>query len=212
MPTVFVRFTAQAPARMLTTKPIRINTCIYSFYLNGHYAAFPADGNSNPKLTRWRKQINEKNHLLQVFIMIRRTESPSPLNLNTSEFTFTYSRSSGAGGQNVNKVNSRVTLRWDVIESQSISEAHKQRFLKAFSHRVTAQGDILISSEKTRDQKRNQIDCIEKLLALLEQVRSPQKTRRPTKPTKASHDRRLNQKKANSTKKETRQKIRFTCD
>lgn len=123
------------------------------------------------------------------------------------EITYSYSRSSGAGGQHVNKVNTRVTLRWHVVNSKSISEGLKARFIAKFSHRLTSGGEIIISSEKFRDQRRNQEDCNLRLLNLIEQASTPEKPRRKTKPTRSSQQKRLDSKKAHSHKKQLRQKI-----
>ena len=123
------------------------------------------------------------------------------------EITYSYSRSSGAGGQHVNKVNTRVTLRWHVANSKSISDDLRARFISKFSHRLTSRGELIISSEKFRDQKRNQEDCNLRLMNLLEQAATPEKPRRKTKPTRSSQQKRLDTKKAHSNKKQLRQKI-----
>src|SRR5215469_6616704 len=71
------------------------------------------------------------------------------------EFEFSYARSSGPGGQNVNKVNSKALLRWPVRTSPSLPEPMRQRFLSRYGNRVTAEGDVLISSQRYRDQAKN---------------------------------------------------------
>ena len=127
------------------------------------------------------------------------------IDIPDSEFKFEFVRSSGAGGQNVNKVNSKAILRWNVLNSSSLSEAVRQRFLKRWPRRITASGDVIINSSRYRDQIRNKQDVIDKLRAMVEEVAFPPKKRRKTKPTKGSKERRLNEKKLRSQTKSRRQ-------
>ena len=120
------------------------------------------------------------------------------------EFEFTYARSSGPGGQNVNKVNSKVLLRWRITTSPSLSDEVRARFLAKFKTRVTQEGDLLITRQKSRDQAKNVDDCLEKLREMLVSVAIPPKKRRPTNPSKASKKRRLADKKALGAKKQNR--------
>lgn len=122
------------------------------------------------------------------------------------EFTFTFMRSSGPGGQNVNKVNTKVRLRWDVTGSPSLSEAVKARFQQAYSRRITAEGDLLITSQRYRDQVRNIDDCLEKLRELLAAVAAPPRRRKKTRPSRASKERRLKGKREQSERKRSRRK------
>lgn len=124
-----------------------------------------------------------------------------------SELSFTFSRSSGAGGQNVNKVNSRVTMTWNIDESSAISDAIKKRFKKKFE-RFFIQDQVVIHSQKHRSQKMNIDDCVEKLYECLEEVKNPPKVRMKTKPTKASQVKRLESKsKKGMVKKMRREKF-----
>lgn len=120
------------------------------------------------------------------------------------EFEFTYSRSSGPGGQNVNKVNSKAQLRWKALASPSLPPDVLERLKASFGSRITTEGEILIVSQKYRDQPKNVADCLEKLRAMLASVARPKKKRRPTKPTLGSKKRRLNDKKAQSQRKSER--------
>ena len=129
------------------------------------------------------------------------------LRIPLREFSFSYARSSGPGGQNVNKVNTKVQLRWDLTKSPSLPEAVRQRFLDAFGTRVTNDGELVLSSTRYRDQARNQEDCLEKLRQMLASVARPPKKRRKTKPTRGSVRRRLESKKRNSEKKEGRRRL-----
>lgn len=126
------------------------------------------------------------------------------LRIPLSELTFTFSRSGGPGGQNVNKVASKATLRWDVAASPSLPPEVRQRFEKRFATRLTTTGDLVLTSQRYRDQGRNVADCLEKLRAMLTDVARPPKPRRPTKPSKASRQRRLTTKRKQSEKKTQR--------
>ena len=120
------------------------------------------------------------------------------------EFTITYARSGGPGGQNVNKLNTKATLRWPVRTSPSLPEAVRNRFLAKYGNKITSQGDLLITSQRFRDAGRNTADCLEKLRRLLLSVSVAPKRRRPTKPTRSSVERRLERKRRRSKKKRQR--------
>lgn len=120
------------------------------------------------------------------------------------EFEITFARSGGPGGQNVNKVNSKAVLRWNVTASQSLPFGARNRFLAKFANRLTAEGSILITSQKTRDQGQNVEDCREKLKEMILEIITPPTIRRATKPTQASVKRRTDSKRINSSKKQNR--------
>ncbi len=123
------------------------------------------------------------------------------LRIPLREFHFSYARSSGPGGQNVNKVNTKTTLRWSVVDSPSLPESVRQRLQASYRHRITSTGDLLITSQRFRDAGRNVADCLEKLQRLLAGVASPPKRRKPTRPTRGSVERRLQSKQRQSRKK-----------
>ena len=128
------------------------------------------------------------------------------ISIPLKEFQFTFARSGGPGGQNVNKVNSKVTLHWDVTTSPSLPEDVRARFLGQYPRRINKDGLLVINSERFRDQGRNVADCTNKLRDLILVVATPPKKRRPTKPTKGSKERRLAGKREKSLKKEQRRK------
>ena len=125
------------------------------------------------------------------------------------ELQFTYARSQGPGGQNVNKVNTKATLRWPVINNESLPEDVRRRFLARYKHKITSDGDLLITSQRFRDRGRNVADCLEKLRRLIAAVATAPKKRRPTKPTKGSKVRRRKSKEATSQKKDRRKPPRM---
>lgn len=120
-----------------------------------------------------------------------------------NEFKYSFSRSSGPGGQNVNKVNSKVTLNWNINDSSQYNQKHKERFIKQY-HQYIADEKVVITSQKTRSQKLNIDDCQKRLHQMLLAVEFPPKKRTPTKPTKNSIKKRLNIKKLQSIKKKLR--------
>ncbi|MBI1313360.1 aminoacyl-tRNA hydrolase [bacterium] len=126
-----------------------------------------------------------------------------------TEFDFSFSRSGGPGGQNVNKVNSKVTLRWNVEKSATLPGDVCERFCLRYRRRMTTEGEFVMHSERYRDQGRNVADCLEKLRELLLEVAVAPKKRKPTKPTKGSQQRRLKEKRAASERKSRRRKPGF---
>lgn len=124
-----------------------------------------------------------------------------------SELSFSYARSGGAGGQNVNKVNSKVIMNWDLRNSPSLPWDVILRFRDRFRNFVSEEGIVQITSEKERSQKANIDDCIRKLHEMIEKVAVPPKPRKKTKPTKSSVKKRLDSKKLHSVKKESRRKL-----
>lgn len=127
-------------------------------------------------------------------------------NLLAPELTFTTSRSSGPGGQNVNKVNTKVTLKFDIDGSTILEEKEKHLLLQKLRSRITTEGVLLISSQDKRSQLQNKEAVISKLDLLLKKAFEKRKVRKTTKPTKGSVQDRLNKKKQLSDKKKWRQK------
>ena len=113
-------------------------------------------------------------------------------------------RSSGPGGQNVNKVSSKVELRFDFETSGSLSAAAKARLRALAKNRLDADGRILIVSQVTRNQPKNLQDARERLVELIAAALVVPKKRRPTKPSKAMKAARLNNKRVKSAKKQSR--------
>jgi ribosome-associated protein len=120
------------------------------------------------------------------------------------ELEIRFVRSSGAGGQNVNKVSTKVVLRWPVASSRSLARDVRERFLERFPTRITTVGDLVLTSDRYRDQGRNVADCLEKLRAMLAAVATAPRRRRPTRPSRAARERRLAEKRAQGERKRAR--------
>lgn len=127
------------------------------------------------------------------------------ISIPLSEISFQFSRSSGAGGQNINKVNSKATLSWNIAASPSCSEAVKKRFAAAYKRFLVGEL-VMISSQRFRSQQQNIDDCLQKLHQFLAEVEHPPKMRHATKPTKSSVHKRLESKKIHSFSKRLRAK------
>ena len=130
----------------------------------------------------------------------------SRIKIPRDDIRMTFSRSSGPGGQHVNKVNTRVMLRWLVAVSEGMPAAVCQRLRERYPRRINKLGELIVTSQRFRDQSRNVDDCLEKFRQLLLSVASPPRRRRPTRPTRASKERRLQNKRRRSEKKQRRRR------
>lgn len=128
------------------------------------------------------------------------------------ELEFSFVRSSGPGGQNVNKVNSKAVLRWNILGSPSLPILMRTRILTKLASRITADGDLILTSDRFRDQKMNKDDCIEKLAELLEGATHLPKPRKATKPTRSAKRRTLDKKGRDAQKKKLRGRVRSKAD
>jgi len=124
--------------------------------------------------------------------------------ISDSALSWSASRSGGPGGQNVNKVNSRVTLRWKPQPQKGFDDQWCHRFKKRYANRINQEGEFILHSDKTRDQIRNLADVRARLVAMLLECRLPPKKRTPTRPTLGSKKRRIEAKKQLSQKKRLR--------
>ncbi len=123
-----------------------------------------------------------------------------------AEFRFEFTRSGGPGGQNVNKVNSKAVLRWRPAESASLPGPVRDRLVLILASRLTREGELLVGSQRTRDQARNVADCLDKVREIVLAAARPPKARRPSRPTFASKVRRVEAKLRRSTIKRLRKK------
>ena len=123
-----------------------------------------------------------------------------------SELQYTASRSSGPGGQHVNKTDSRIQVRWNIPTTSALSDFLKRRVMMVLATRLTDDGDLLLASDSNRSQRRNKDDVTQRLAALVREALVPPKPRRKTKPTRASRQRRLDDKKKRADVKRQRGK------
>ena len=131
----------------------------------------------------------------------------SRIQIPESEFQLSFARSGGPGGQNVNKVSSKVILRWPVTHSPSLPDDVRRRFMTRFATRLTSEGELVVTSQRHRDQSRNVADAMSKVREMLAAVAVPPKRRRPTKPTRASVERRVKSKQISAQKKKLRRRV-----
>lgn len=124
-----------------------------------------------------------------------------------AEFTFTFARSGASGGQNVNKVNSKAVLRWDVTHSPSLPEDVKARFLQTWQSRLTKEGELVLASDEHRDQPRNVEACLARVGSMIQAVLVAPKKRKATRPTHGSVKRRLQDKQQHAQRKRSRGRV-----
>ena len=133
----------------------------------------------------------------------------SRLSVPLSELDFSFSRSSGPGGQNVNKVNTKATLHWNVNKNNSLPEPVKARFTEKYRQRINSEGELVLSSQRFRDQGRNVADCLSKLRTMIEAIALPPKPRKKTRLSAGAKRRRVAEKRRTADKKLARKSPRL---
>ena len=125
----------------------------------------------------------------------------------SAEFIFQASRSSGPGGQNVNKVNSKIELRFNIQNSSVLTDDQKEILLSKLSSKLSIEGFLIVISQRDRSQLVNKEDAIRKLYELIEKALRPVKRRKSSRPTRSSVEKRLTGKRIKADIKQSRQKL-----
>jgi ribosome-associated protein len=121
-----------------------------------------------------------------------------------AEFAWSFVRSGGPGGQNVNKVASKAVLRWNLAASPSVPDEVKVRLRTQQRRRITGEGELVLNSQRYRDQGRNVEDCLEKLRAMILQAAVVPRARKATRPSRRAREARLKDKRLRSRTKSGR--------
>lgn len=130
------------------------------------------------------------------------------ITIDDSELHEEFVRASGPGGQHVNKSSTAVQLRFNVRESPSLPNDVRARILRRLGSRLTAQGELVIVAQEHRSQARNRAEAVARLAALLEDAARAPKKRKKTRPTRASQQARVEQKRKRSATKQLRGRVR----
>ena len=132
----------------------------------------------------------------------------SDLVIPGAELAQSASRSGGPGGQHVNKSNTRVTLRWNVVTTTALAESVHERLLRRLAGRLTRNGELVIHADASRSRERNLDSARRRMAEIVADGLRQNVTRRPTRPTRSSRERRLREKSRNSGIKRDRGSVR----
>jgi ribosome-associated protein len=131
-------------------------------------------------------------------------EVNSHIRIPEEEIQWSFARSGGPGGQNVNKVSSKAVLRWNVNASAGLPADVKARLYDLYRGQITTEGDLVIMSQRWREQSRNREDCLDKLRDMVRHATIKPRPRKATRATRGSRERRLAAKRHQSARKEQR--------
>lgn len=126
--------------------------------------------------------------------------------VSPDELVYRATASGGPGGQNVNKVATRIELIWDLTSSPSLSDFTRRRLLERLKSKLDSEGRLRIVASEHRSQSQNREAALERLRKAIAEALKPRKKRKPTAPTRASKERRLQQKKQQSERKQRRRR------
>jgi ribosome-associated protein len=126
------------------------------------------------------------------------------ISIPENELSFAASRSGGPGGQNVNKVSTKITLSFDVDRSAALSDDQKRRIAEKLATRINNDGILQVVSQRTRSQEMNRADAVERFAELLRKALTPRRARFKTRLPRAAKEQRLQEKKKRSVKKQAR--------
>jgi len=132
----------------------------------------------------------------------------APPEIPESEFSISFVRGAGPGGQNVNKVSTTAQLRFNLAATTLLDAAGKARLRALAGHRLVGEGEVLIVARNHRTQEGNRREALERLQELIVRARHVPKTRRPTRPTRASKERRIAGKLHRQRNKQLRRAVR----
>jgi ribosome-associated protein len=149
-----------------------------------------------PTAGHWRADSGQDNMV----------EISDRLQIRDSELSWTFVRSGGPGGQNVNKVASRAVLRWRLAANRTLPAEVMLRLRTLQRNRITTDGDLLVHSQRYRDQERNRQDCLDKLRGMVLEAVRRRRPRRATQPTRAARERRLAGKRRRAERKADRRR------
>jgi ribosome-associated protein len=128
----------------------------------------------------------------------------STIELLKKEFKYFASRSSGPGGQNVNKVSSKIEIRFDIESSSVFSPEQKLILIAKLGNRITSEGELIITCQEDRSQLKNKETATRRIIELLQRAITLRKSRKPTRPTRSSVEKRIELKKQRSSVKQNR--------
>ena len=126
------------------------------------------------------------------------------LTIPASELEWRFSRAGGPGGQHVNRTETRVELRWNVRESQVLTDSQRNILIERLATRLDADGSFRVTSAESRSQRTNRRHAAKRMQDMLQEALKPRRVRRKTKPSRASKERRLKAKKVRSDRKKDR--------